>query len=64
MLSKILSRNLHQLWTPAPKQRLKKLREIDKDSAELFDTLYRSNSFEEQLKNAKLIVQKLFDSNS
>ena len=55
---------LHQLWTPAPKQRLKKLREIDKESADIFDALYRSNSFEEQLNNAKLVVQKLFGKNS
>ena len=51
---------LHQLWTPAPKQRLKKLREIDKENADLFDTLFCSNSFEKQLRNAKLVVQKLF----
>jgi len=52
---------LHQLWTPAPKQRLIKLREIDNEMANLFDSLYQSNSFEEQFQVARSVNTKLFE---
>lgn len=54
---------IHQLWTPAPKQRLKKMRAMDKDTAELFDALYQSNTFEDQFKNAKKVIERLFGQN-
>ncbi len=54
---------IHQLWTPAPKQRLKKMRAIDKDAAELFDALYQSNTFEDQFENTKKVIERLFGRN-
>lgn len=52
--------DLHQLWTPAPKQQLKYLRENDTKVASLFDKFFQTESFNERLETIRLVVKELF----
>jgi len=52
--------DLHQLWTPAPKQRLEYLRDVDSDMAKLFDEFFTVQDFEKRLEVIKVIVERVF----
>lgn len=52
--------DLRQIWTPAPKQRLKYLRKNDSTIGKLYDDFYLSQNFDQQLSIVKEIVRILF----
>jgi Nucleotidyltransferase domain len=53
--------DLTQQWTPPPKERLKKIRELDPAVAEAFDRFYGSVNLDEKMQAAGQVVQKLFE---
>jgi predicted nucleotidyltransferase len=53
--------DLSQEWTPPPKERLKRIRELDPAVAEAFDRFYGLASLGEKLQAAEQIVQRLFE---
>lgn len=54
--------DLRQLWTPAPKQRLAKIKEIKPELGTLFEEFYKDNtSLEGKLTVAQKIVPLVFD---
>jgi len=52
--------DLIQEWTPPPKERLKKIRELDPAVAGAFDRFYRSVNLGEKMQAAEYVLQKLF----
>jgi len=57
----VLFFDLRQLWTPAPKQRLAKIREIKPETYSLFEGYYKSHLIIERLEIAKQIVPAVFE---
>ena len=54
--------DIHQLWTPAPKQRLQKMKEIDSKLSKLLEDFYsEKNDFQTKLEIARKIVNKVFE---
>jgi predicted nucleotidyltransferase len=52
--------DIRQLWIPAPKQRLEKIKEISPDLYNLLTEFYSRNDFKERLETAKSIVPLVF----
>ena len=49
-----------QEWTPPPKERLKRIRELNPAVAEAFDHFYGLADLDEQMQAAEQVVLKLF----
>ena len=56
----VLFFDLRQMWTPAPKQRLSKIAEVDPNIGALFSRFYKSNLLNEKTELAKGILAGLF----
>lgn len=56
--------DLHQLWTPAPKQQLKYLRANDKEMSQSFDDFFREQDFNARLEDIRKIIGKLFSTSN
>lgn len=52
--------DLKQLWTPAPKQRLEKIKEINLGLCKLFESFYTIETNENKLAVAKKIVEAVY----
>jgi len=52
--------DIRQLWTPAPKQRLAKIKELSPELYSLLEEFYDENVFREKLQTAKQIVPIIF----
>jgi predicted nucleotidyltransferase len=55
--------DLRQLWTPAPKQRLAKIKEIHPELGSLFENFYLEPSIEDRIEIAKKIIPFTFETN-
>ncbi len=52
--------NLRQMWVPAPKQRLAKIRETSPKLAELFEQFYVSSIFDKRIELVEKIIPLIF----
>jgi predicted nucleotidyltransferase len=53
--------DLRQEWTPSPKERLKRMRELDPAVADGFDRFYRSTTLDEKIEAAEQLVRRVFE---
>lgn len=52
--------DIRQLWTPPPKKQLKKIREMNKGDAKVFDSLFMATDIEERIKLLKKMIKVVF----
>ena len=52
--------NLRQMWTPAPKQRLAKLKEVSPELGELFELFYTTSTLENRIDVVDKIIPIVF----